>query len=158
MEITVKCNLTERSVNCHQVTCIPGHQSHSRSNYVLYSRFDIRTPVTPSDTWRQLFGYKLTGVSEERSDSVIKVEDCSSALKTAAIYSSKMPIIFYHINGVTFQATAISVLIVASGYAGADVSKLSSGYKIEWDFLNWFHSAQERIWRRIKKIVNPRFP
>jgi hypothetical protein len=76
----------------------------------------------------------------ELSASTIKVEDCSSTLKTAAIYSSEMPIYFDHIKGVTFQTTTIFVLIVTSGCAGTDVSE----YKREWDFLNWLHSVGSR--------------
>jgi hypothetical protein len=87
-------------------------------------------------------GYKFTGVSKERSASTIKVEDCSSTLKTAAIYSSETPIYFDHIKGVNFQTTAIFVLIVTSGYAGTDVSEYTS--KREWDFLNWLHSVGSR--------------
>jgi hypothetical protein len=72
-----------------------------------------------------MFGYKLTDVSKEICASIIKVEDCSSTLKTAAIYSSDTPLNFNHMNGVPFQMTAILVLIVTSCYAGTDVSKVS---------------------------------
>jgi hypothetical protein len=68
------------------------------------------------------------------------VEERSFTLKTAAIYSSETPINFNHINRVTFQTTAIFVLIVTSGYKGTEVSE----YKIEWDFLNWLHAVGSR--------------